>query len=149
MGGGINNIVPTVTKEIPDEPKEYFMRPTHYNAIDRFAGNHPKAMQGLRKGRQLIADLIALHPKLGVFDDVEDIVNMPNDVASGGAALADGLGSGVIKLQDLTDRLFRYRLPANIDRTIKGVTKTIFGVPDTISDMAKFFDDFSKPVDKF
>lgn len=141
--------MPTVTKEIPDEPKEYSIEPTDYNAIDRFAGNHPKTMQRLRKGRQLIADLIALHPKLGIFDNVEDIVNMPNKPVTGGTALMDTFKPGVIKLQELTDRMFRYRLPANIDRIINGVTKTILGVPDTISDAAKFFDDFSKPVDEF
>ena len=149
MGGGIDNIMPTVVSGIPNEPKKYSIEPTDYNAIDRFIGNYPQLMQRARKGRQLIVDLIALHPKLGIFDDLTDIVNMPNDVAPGGAALADVLGGEVAKLQDLTDRLFRYPLPANIDRAFKRANKIIFGAPDIILDMAKFFDDFSKPVDEF
>ena len=130
------------------EIKEY-----NWNAFDTWAARHPQTMMRLRKAKTLANDLLALHPVLGIYDDIMDYINQkPQEERDAkeeinSIATATGLGGKVINslYGKPVKKIFNDSEWSNAFKKFSN----ILNIPDKINDSIKFIDDFSRPVNEF
>lgn len=130
------------------EIKEY-----NWNAFDTWAARHPQTMMRLRKAKTLAKDLLALHPVLGIYDDIMDYINQkPQEERDAkdeinSIATATGLGGKVVNTLygKPVKKIFNDSEWSNAFKKFSN----ILNIPDKINDSIKFIDDFSRPVNEF
>ena len=130
------------------EIKEY-----NWNAFDTWAARHPQTMMRLRKAKTLAKDLLALHPVLGIYDDIMDYINQKpqeeRDVKDeiNSITTATGLGGKVVNILygKPVKKIFNDSEWSNAFKRFSN----ILNIPDKINDSIKFIDDFSRPVNEF
>ena len=128
---------------------------TETKPMSKFAqwkNNHPTLMNRLRKAGTLGMDLLALHPKLGIADDVYDtLTQKPYEERLPKEELRQ-LGTAVGLSGKMLDAIYGTAFKAINDT--EGVNafhkmSRILNVPDFILDAAKFVNDFTTPVEEF
>ena len=130
------------------EIKEY-----NWNAFDTWAARHPQTMMRLRKAKTLANDLLALHPVLGIYDDIMDYINQkPQEERDAkdeinSITTASGLGGKVVNslYGKPVKKIFNDSEWSNAFKRFSN----ILNIPDKINDSIKFIDDFSRPVNEF
>lgn len=130
------------------EIKEY-----NWNAFDTWAARHPQTMMRLRKAKTLAEDLLALHPVLGIYDDIMDYINQkPQEERDAREEInsittASGLGGKVVNslYGKPVKKIFNDSEWSNAFKKFSN----ILNIPDKINDSIKFIDDFSRPVNEF
>ena len=130
------------------EIKEY-----NWNAFDTWAARHPQTMMRLRKAKTLANDLLALHPVLGIYDDIMDYINQkPQEERDAKEEInsittASGLGGKVVNslYGKPVKKIFNDSEWSNAFKKFSN----ILNIPDKINDSIKFIDDFSRPVNEF
>lgn len=130
------------------EIKEY-----NWNAFDTWAARHPQTMMRLRKAKTLAEDLLALHPVLGIYDDIMDYINQkPQEERDAkdeinSIATATGLGGKVVNTLygKPVKKIFNDSEWSNAFKKFSN----ILNIPDKINDSIKFIDDFSRPINEF
>lgn len=130
------------------EIKEY-----NWNAFDTWAARHPQTMMRLRKIKTLANDLLALHPVLGIYDDIMDYINQkPQEERDAkdeinSITTASGLGGKVVNslYGKPVKKIFNDSEWSNAFKKFSN----ILNIPDKINDSIKFIDDFSRPVNEF
>ena len=130
------------------EIKEY-----NWNAFDTWAARHPQTMMRLRKAKTLANDLLALHPVLGIYDDIMDYINQkPQEERDAKGEInsittATGLSGKVINslYGKPVKKIFNDSEWSNAFKRFSN----ILNIPDKINDSIKFIDDFSRPVNEF
>ena len=130
------------------EIKEY-----NWNAFDTWAARHPQTMMRLRKAKTLAGDLLALHPVLGIYDDIMDYINQkPQEERDAkdeinSITTASGLGGKVVNslYGKPVKKIFNDSEWSNAFKKFSN----ILNIPDKINDSIKFIDDFSRPVNEF
>lgn len=130
------------------EIKEY-----NWNAFDTWAARHPQTMMRLRKAKTLAEDLLALHPVLGIYDDVMDYINQkPQEERDAREEInsittASGLGGKVVNslYGKPVKKIFNDSEWSNAFNKFSN----ILNIPDKINDSIKFIDDFSRPINEF
>ena len=130
------------------EIKEY-----NWNAFDTWAARHPQTMMRLRKAKTLANDLLALHPVLGIYDDIMDYINQkPQEERDAkdeinSITTATGLGGKVVNILygKPVKKIFNDSEWSNAFKKFSN----ILNIPDKINDSIKFIDDFSRPVNEF
>lgn len=130
------------------EIKEY-----NWNAFDTWAARHPQTMMRLRKAKTLAEDLLALHPVLGIYDDVMDYINQkPHEERDAREEInsittASGLGGKVVNslYGKPVKKIFNDSEWSNAFNKFSN----ILNIPDKINDSIKFIDDFSRPINEF
>ena len=130
------------------EIKEY-----NWNAFDTWAARHPQTMMRLRKAKTLAEDLLALHPVLGIYDDIMDYINQkPQEERDAREEInsittASGLGGKVVNslYGKPVKKIFNDSEWSNAFKRFSN----ILNIPDKINDSIKFIDDFSRPVNEF
>lgn len=130
------------------EIKEY-----NWNAFDTWAARHPQTMMRLRKAKTLANDLLALHPVLGIYDDIMDYINQkPQEERDAREEInsittASGLGGKVVNslYGKPVKKIFNDSEWSNAFKKFSN----ILNIPDKINDSIKFIDDFSRPVNEF
>lgn len=130
------------------EIKEY-----NWNAFDTWAARHPQTMMRLRKAKTLANDLLALHPVLGIYDDIMDYINQkPQEERDAkdeinSITTATGLGGKVVNTLygKPVKKIFNDSEWSNAFKRFSN----ILNIPDKINDSIKFIDDFSRPVNEF
>lgn len=130
------------------EIKEY-----NWNAFDTWAARHPQTMMRLRKAKTLANDLLALHPVLGIYDDIMDYINQkPQEERDAkdeinSITTASGLGGKVVNslYGKPVKKIFNDSEWSNAFKKFSN----ILNIPDKINDSIKFIDDFSRPVNEF
>lgn len=130
------------------EIKEY-----NWTAFDTWAARHPQAMMRLRKAKTLIGDALALHPVLGIYDDIMDYINQKpqeeRDVRDEINSISTALGFSGKAFNSLygkpVKKIFN---DSEWTDAVKKVSN-ILNIPDKINDSIKFIDDFSRPVNEF
>ena len=130
------------------EIKEY-----NWNAFDTWAARHPQTMMRLRKAKTLANDLLALHPVLGIYDDIMDYINQkPQEERDAkdeinSITTASGLGGKVVNslYGKPVKKIFNDSEWSNAFKKFS----YILNIPDKINDSIKFIDDFSRPVNEF
>lgn len=130
------------------EIKEY-----NWNAFDTWAARHPQTMMRLRKAKTLANDLLALHPVLGIYDDIMDYINQKpqedrdakDEINS--ITTATGLGGKIVNILygKPVKKIFNDSEWSNAFKKFSN----ILNIPDKINDSIKFIDDFSRPVNEF
>ena len=127
------------------EIKEY-----NWNAFDTWAARHPQTMMRLRNAKTLAEDLLALHPVLGIYDDIMDYINQkPQEERDAKEEInsittASGLGGKVVNslYGKPVKKIFNDSEWSNAFKKFSN----ILNIPDKINDSIKFIDDFSRPV---
>ena len=130
------------------EIKEY-----NWNAFDTWAARHPQTMMRLRKAKTLANDFLALHPVLGIYDDIIDYINQkPQEERDAkdeinSITTASGLGGKVVNslYGKPVKKIFNDSEWSNAFKRFSN----ILNIPDKINDSIKFIDDFSRPVNEF
>lgn len=130
------------------EIKEY-----NWNAFDTWAARHPQTMMRLRKAKTLAEDLLALHPVLGIYDDIMDYINQkPQEERDAREEInsittASGLGGKVVNslYGKPVKKIFNDSEWSNAFKKFSN----ILNIPDKINDSIKFIDDFSRPINEF
>lgn len=130
------------------EIKEY-----NWTAFDTWAARHPQAMMRLRKAKTLIGDALALHPVLGIYDDIMDYINQKpqeeRDLRDEINSISTALGFSGKAFNSLygkpVKKIFN---DSEWTDAVKKVSN-ILNIPDKINDSIKFIDDFSRPVNEF
>lgn len=125
-----------------------------FNAFDRWASDHPQAMMRLRKAKTLVGDALALHPVLGIYDDISDIVKgMSNKNSSFADEFSNATtGVGLLGKTLYTLWMDDFNNVFGNDIETRAYRKKIFNsmnLPDKINDSVKFIKDFSTPVEEF
>lgn len=120
--------------------------------LAQWKNNHLTLMNILRKAGTLGMDLLALHPKLGIIDDVYDTLTQKPIEERLPKEEARQLGTAV----GLSGKM----LDATYGTTFKAIKDTegvdafhkfshVLNVPDFMLDAAKFVNDFTTPVEEF
>ncbi len=140
------------TKETDDPDTGTITQGKEWSKFDHWITEHPYLMKRLRKAGVLLTDLLALHPKLGIVDDIYDIANQkPQEERTfrednRQAANVTGLAGRVLNnTYGTTLRTVGADTGAKI---INMFFKTL-NVPDILFDAWKFAKDFATPIEEF
>lgn len=106
--------------------------------LDIWKDNHPTFINSLRKVLTLGDDLIALHPKLGIIDDISDVLMQKPDKEKTLEEHVKQLGTEMGLSSRMLDATGRYLKLASI-----------LNVPDFLLDAATFINDWSTPIEEF